>query len=84
MRAAFLFYGLVIVEFLKVNGMKIEINEQEGDLLLEVLRTAHTSLVEEIVHTDGFEYKEMLKQKLERLKALESTVEAAHSTGKTV
>ena len=64
--------------------MKIDINEQERELLLEVLRTAHSSLVDEIVHTDGFEYKEMLKQKLERLKELESRVEAALSTGKTV
>jgi len=61
--------------------MKIDINEQERDLLLEVLGTAHSLLVDEIVHTDGFEYKEMLKQKLERLKELESRVGTAVSTG---
>ena len=64
--------------------MKIDINEQERELLLEVLRSAHSSLVDEIVHTDGFEFKEMLKQKLERLRHLESRIEAALSAGNTV
>jgi len=57
--------------------MTLDINEQERELLLEALRASHKSLLDEIVHTDSFEYKEMLKQKLERLKELESKVEAS-------
>jgi len=59
--------------------MTIDINEQEKDLLAEVLSTAHAALVDEILHTDGFDYKEMLKQKLERLKELESKVADARA-----
>lgn len=64
--------------------MTLDINEPERELLLEVLRTSHKSLLDEIVHTDGFEYKEMLKQKLARLKELESKVEASFSAGESV
>jgi hypothetical protein len=64
--------------------MTLDINEQERDLLLEVLRTAHSSLIDELHHTDGFEYKEMLRQKLERLKDLESRVGAARSNSTTI
>jgi hypothetical protein len=64
--------------------MTLNINEPERELLLEILKAAHSSLVDELVHTDAFEYKEMLKQKLERLKELESRVETSRSTGTTV
>ncbi len=64
--------------------MTIDINEQERDLLLEVLKTAHLSLIDEVHHTDGFEYKEMLRQKLERLKELESKVGASLSNSTTI
>ncbi|HVE56286.1 MAG TPA: hypothetical protein VNB22_05615 [Pyrinomonadaceae bacterium] len=64
--------------------MTLDINEQERDLLVEVLNAAHLSLIDEIHHTDGFEYKEMLREKLERLKELESKVGASLSSGKTI
>lgn len=64
--------------------MTLDINEQERDLLLEVLKTARLSLIDEVHHTDGFEYKEMLKQKLERLKALESRISASLSNSTTI
>ena len=59
--------------------MTIEINERERELLTEILRTAHSSLLDEMQHTDGFEYKELLKQKFELLKTLESKFDAARS-----
>lgn len=64
--------------------MTLDINEQERDLLSEVLKSAHSSLLDEILHTDGFTYKEMLKQKLELLKALESKVEASVAESRTI
>ena len=56
--------------------MKLDINEQERDLLVELLKTGHSSLLDEILHTDGYEYKQLLKQKFELLKELQSRVEA--------
>ena len=64
--------------------MTLDINEQEKDLLLEVLNTAHSSLIDEIHHTDAFEFKEMLKQKLERLKELESRIGVSRSNSTTI
>ena len=58
--------------------MTLDILEHERDLLVELLKAAHSSLRDELLHTDGFEYKEMLRQKLELLKALQSKVEASH------
>ncbi len=55
--------------------MKLDINEQERDLLVELLKTGHSSLLDEILHTDGYEYKQLLKQKFELLKELQSRVE---------
>jgi hypothetical protein len=64
--------------------MTLDINEQERELLVEVLKAAHLSLIDEVHHTDAFEYKEMLRQKLERLKELESRVGAAHADSTTI
>ena len=55
--------------------MKLDINEQERDLLVELLKAEHSSLLDEILHTDGYEYKQLLKQKFELLKELQSRVE---------
>lgn len=57
--------------------MTLDINEQERELLLEVLKTAHSSLLDELLHTESYEYRQMLKQKDELLKNLKSKVEAA-------
>jgi hypothetical protein len=57
--------------------MKLDINEQERDFLLEVLKAEHSSLLDELLHTDGYEYRQMLKQKDEFLKQLQSKLEAS-------
>jgi hypothetical protein len=64
--------------------MTLNINEQERDLLLEVLNSAHSSLLDEILHTESFEYRQMLKQKDELLKNLISKVESSTSESKTI
>lgn len=64
--------------------MTIDINEQERELLLEILRTAHTSLLDELQHTDGYEYKELLRQKFELLKTLESRFGASPAESRTI
>jgi hypothetical protein len=64
--------------------MKLEISEQERDLLLELLKAEHSSLLDELLHTDGYEYKQLLKQKFELLKELQARVEASLSESSTV
>ena len=64
--------------------MRLDINEQEKDLLVEVLGTSHKLLLDEILHTDGFEYRELLKQKLELLKELESRVAVISDNGASI
>jgi hypothetical protein len=56
--------------------MTLEINEQERELLLEVLKTEHTSLLDELHHTESYDFKQMLKEKDELLKNLRSRIEA--------
>ena len=64
--------------------MTLDINEQERDLLLEVLKSAHSSLLDELLHTESYEYRQMLKQKDELLKKLTSKVEALLSESMTI
>ena len=64
--------------------MTLNINEQERDLLLEVLNSAHSSLLDEILHTESYDYRQMLKQKDELLKNLRSKIEASPSESRTI
>jgi hypothetical protein len=60
---------------MEVNILTLEINEQEREILLEVLKSAHTSLLDELHHTESYDYKQMLKQRDENLKNLKSKIE---------
>lgn len=55
--------------------MTLEINEQERELLLKILKAEHISLLDELHHTESYDYKQMLKQKDELLKTLTARVE---------
>lgn len=54
--------------------MTLEINEQEREILLEILKSAHASLLDELHHTDSYDYKQMLRQRDELLKNLRSKI----------
>ncbi len=56
-------------------GFEMDINEQERELLLEILKSEHMSLLDELHHTESYDYKQMLKQKDELLKSLRSRIE---------
>jgi hypothetical protein len=60
---------------MEVNILTLEINEQEKEMLLEILKSAHFSLLDELHHTESYDYKQMLKQKDELLKNLTARVE---------
>jgi hypothetical protein len=67
-----------------VNILILDINEQERELLLDVLKAEHESLLDELLHTDGYEYRQMLKQKDELLKKIRSKVEASLAESRTI
>lgn len=56
--------------------MTLHINEEEKEFLLHLLKSEHSSLLDELHHTESYDYKQMLKQKDEFLKTLKSKVEA--------
>lgn len=60
---------------MEVNILTLEINEQERELLLKILKAEHISLLDELHHTESYDYKQMLKQKDELLKTLTARVE---------
>ncbi len=60
---------------MEVNILTLEINEQEQELLLKILKAEHISLLDELHHTESYDYKQMLKQKDELLKTLTARVE---------
>lgn len=60
---------------MEVNILTLEINEQEKELLLAILKAEHISLLDELHHTESYDYKQMLKQKDELLKTLTARVE---------
>ncbi|MEK7723581.1 MAG: hypothetical protein AAB336_04480 [Acidobacteriota bacterium] len=55
--------------------MTLEINKQEKEILLQVLKAEHKSLLDELHHTESYDYKQMLKQKDELLKNLQLRIE---------
>ncbi len=59
--------------------MTLDFSELERDILEEVLRRECNSLVDEVHHTDSFDYRQGLKEKLEILKHLRTKVEALGS-----
>ncbi len=59
--------------------MTLDFSERERDLLEEVLRRECNTLIDEVHHTDSFDYRQGLKEKLELLKHLRSRVEALGS-----
>lgn len=56
--------------------MTLHINEQEREFLLDLLKAEHSSLLDELHHTESYDYRQMLKEKDEFLKSLKSKVES--------
>jgi len=59
--------------------MMLDITDQEREFLADLLESKHTSLLDELHHTDTHEYKDMLKQKMEVLEGLRAKVGAMPS-----
>ena len=54
--------------------MGLEVTDAERDFLLELLDARHTSMLRELHHTDRFEYKELLQEKIDLLEGLSQKV----------
>ena len=50
--------------------MKLEITEEERELLNEILEEKQTRMIHELNHTDTIEFERMLKKKIEVLEGL--------------
>jgi hypothetical protein len=55
--------------------MRIDLSTEERELLLELLRNDFMNLREEIVKTEGYDYKNMLKAREQLLAGLITRVE---------
>ena len=55
--------------------MTLDITDQEKAYLLELLETKRTAMFHELHHTDTYEYKDLLKQKLELIEGLKAKIE---------
>ena len=63
--------------------MRLDLNEFEGQVLMELLDTAHTQKLHELHHTHAAEYKTLLRLRLDAIEAMRLRVTqhaAAHAT----
>ena len=51
--------------------MSFDVTDAERDFLLELLDSRHTSMLHELHHTDTYEYRELLQQKVSLLEQLQ-------------
>lgn len=57
--------------------MKLDISEQERELLLELLEAKNTAIYHELHHTFARDYKDYVRRKIELLEGLTSKVKGA-------
>jgi hypothetical protein len=60
--------------------MNVEVSDAERDFLLELLDARHTSMLHELHHTDTYDYKKLLVQKVDLLEKLKEKLKSATST----
>jgi hypothetical protein len=63
--------------------MMLNLTDAEQEFLLELLEARHTSMLHELHHTDTYEYKRMLEQKVDLLENLREKLQHVPSTAPT-
>jgi hypothetical protein len=63
--------------------MNISLTDSERELLVEVLDARHTAMLHELHHTDTYDYKKLLEDKINLLEKLTDKVKSAFSTPAT-
>jgi hypothetical protein len=60
--------------------MSLDLTATERELLLEILEQHHTSMLRELSHTDTYDYKLFLKQRIDLLEKLKEKVKNLDSS----
>jgi hypothetical protein len=60
--------------------MSFDLTDAERELLHEVLEARYTSMLHELHHTDTYQYKELLQQKITLLENLRQKIGSSVST----
>ena len=60
--------------------MSFDVTDAEREFLLELLDARHTSMLHELHHTDTYEYKPLLQQKVDVLERLRQKLTNLAST----
>jgi hypothetical protein len=59
--------------------MNFNLTEAEQEFLLELLEARHTSMLHELHHTDTYNYKQLLQQKVDLLERLRERLKTVAS-----
>jgi hypothetical protein len=59
--------------------MSFEVTDVERTFLLELLEARYTAMLHELHHTDSYEYKELLQEKVQLLESLKKKLEYSSS-----
>jgi hypothetical protein len=59
--------------------MNVNVSDAERDFLLELLEARHTSMLHELHHTDTYDYKRLLVEKVDLLEKLKDKLKNATS-----
>ena len=59
--------------------MTFDVTDAERAFLLEVLDARHTSMLHELHHTDTYEYKQLLQEKVDLLETLRQKLNSLSS-----
>jgi hypothetical protein len=63
--------------------MMLNLTDAEQEFLLELLEARHTSMLHELHHTDTYEYKRLLVQKVDLLENVREKLQQVPSTAPT-
>ena len=57
--------------------MSLDLSDVERNFLLELLDERHTSMLHELHHTDTYEYRQILREKIDLLEKLRQRLRVA-------
>lgn len=63
--------------------MTLNLTDAEREFLLELLEARHTSMLHELHHTDAYEYKRLVEQRVNLLENLREKLKDAPSAATT-
>ena len=64
--------------------MSFDVTDAERDFLLELLDARHTTMLHELHHTDTYEYRELLQQRVSLLEQLQKKLKNIPAKAATI